>query len=102
MCKIIKELPFVFTYKNTKIAMVELACRAGEMTKYYFHVTDGRSTYKDSNGSTHPSLADAHIEACRIAAELARDGAEYTGYAICVVGPEGNELARVPVSLIPK
>ena len=75
---------------------------AAEMTKYYFHVTDGRSTFKDGEGSSHPSFADAHIEARRIAAELARDGAEYTGYAICLVDQKGNELARVLVGIIPK
>jgi hypothetical protein len=102
MYNIVKELPFIFTYKNTKIAMVELACRAGEMTKYYFHVTDGRSTYKDSNGSTHPSLAGAHIEACRIAAELLATVRNIPAIRFAWSTKEGNELARVPVSLIPK
>lgn len=68
------------------------------MAKYYFHVTDGRSTYTDSQGSSHATLVDAHLEARCIAAELARDAAEYTGYEVCVVDQEGNDLTRVLIS----
>jgi hypothetical protein len=81
------------------IDMLERGGLRNGMPKYYFHVTDGRSTYRDSEGSSHPSLAKAHLEASRIAAELACDGVEYTGYEICLVDEEGNELMRVPVSV---
>jgi hypothetical protein len=66
------------------------------MLQYFFHVTDGHSTYGDEDGSLHLSFADAYAEASRIAGELARDGAG-PGFIVCVVDHDGNEIARVPL-----
>ena len=68
-----------------------------EMPQYYFHVTDGRSTYNDDNGSLQLSLADAYTEALRIAGELASDDRAHPGFIVCVVDHDGNEVARVPI-----
>jgi hypothetical protein len=66
------------------------------MLQYFFHVTDGHSTYRDESGSLHLSFADAYAEASRIAGELARDGAG-PGFTVCMVEQDGNEVARVPI-----
>jgi hypothetical protein len=66
------------------------------MPQYFFHVTDGHSTYRDENGSLHLSFADAYAEASRIAGELARDGAG-PGFMVCMVEHDGNEVACVPI-----
>ena len=67
------------------------------MPPYYFHVTDGRTTYNDDNGSLHLAFADAHTEALRIAAELASDDRAYPGFIVRMVDQDGNEVARVPI-----
>jgi hypothetical protein len=67
------------------------------MPQYYFHVTDGQCTFNDDNGSFHLSSTEAYTEALRIADELASDDASYTGFIICVVDQDGNEVARVPI-----
>ena len=67
------------------------------MPKYYFHVRNGDESFKDSEGSVHPSLQKACTEALRIARELARDEEVYTGYIVSVVDREGYEVATVPV-----
>jgi hypothetical protein len=68
------------------------------MPHYYFHVTDGWSTYDDAEGSVHPTFTVACTEAERIARELASDDDRaYPGFVICVVDQGGNEIARVPL-----
>jgi hypothetical protein len=68
------------------------------MPQYYFHVTDGHCTYNDDNGSLHLSSTDAYTQALRIAGELASDDARaYTGFIVCVVDQDGNEVARVAI-----
>jgi hypothetical protein len=40
---------------------------------------------------------DAYTDALRIAAELASDERAYTGFVVCVVDRDGNEVACVPI-----
>jgi hypothetical protein len=70
-----------------------------EMTRYYFHVTDGVSNYADTEGSFQPSLAQARSEARRIAAELSRDEEARAGFVVCAVDDSGNEIATVPIDM---
>jgi len=67
------------------------------MPQYYFHVTDGHCTYNDDNGSYHLTSTDAYTAALRIAGELASDARTYTGFVVCVVNQDGNEVARVAI-----
>jgi hypothetical protein len=69
------------------------------MQKYYFHVRNGNGSFKDTEGSFHPSLEKACSEAMRIASELARDEQVCADHVVCVVDPEGYEVAIVPVHM---
>ena len=65
--------------------------------RYFFHVLDGASTYKDEAGTVLSAPEVARLQARVIAAELALDGDTYRGFVVCAVDERGNEMARVPV-----
>jgi hypothetical protein len=65
--------------------------------RYFFHVTDGMSTFKDEEGQNFSSLDDAKANAMVIASELAVDET-YRGCTIWVTDDQGNEVARVVIT----
>ena len=67
------------------------------MNRYFFHCVDGTETYADAAGTIYANDADALDHAEQLAKDLAVN-LEYQKFDILVVGEDGLEVARVPVS----
>ncbi len=70
--------------------------RGRRALRYFFHVTDGTSMFKDEEGQKFSSLNHAKANAMLIASELAHDET-YRGWALSVTDDQGNEVARVAI-----
>jgi hypothetical protein len=67
------------------------------MERYYFHITDGKRTFKDEVGKTFAATAAAEGHAVAIASELAGDQG-WEGFSVVVEGKNG-EITRVSIHL---
>jgi Domain of unknown function (DUF6894) len=65
--------------------------------RYFFHVVDGTTSYRDHAGQTCASRVAAGTRAAQIARDLAADSGSYPGFTVSVADERGNEVARVPV-----
>jgi hypothetical protein len=72
------------------------------MAYYFFHVVNDVRVFKDEAGQDFLSVDEARAHAVRIASELATEGEDYRLFVVCVVDDQGNEVARVPVSMDPQ
>jgi hypothetical protein len=68
------------------------------MPRYFFQVMGNGHIFKDDVGRTFVRLEDAASHATVLARELAGDGAHYHGFAVCVIGENGMEVARVAIA----
>jgi hypothetical protein len=67
------------------------------MTRYFFHVDDGRTLFNDEQGRLcTPEEAKAY--AAVVAVELGADGAHYHGFVVHVIDESGREIVRIPIS----
>jgi hypothetical protein len=65
--------------------------------RYFFNVEGNGSIFNDEEGTVLSGLDVAMLQASVIAAELAQDADEYSGYVVRVADEHGSEIGTVPV-----
>ncbi len=72
------------------------------MTLYFFDIDDGSEVVKDTEGSPHPGLAAAQLEATETLAQMAREifpGAKDKSLTIDIREDSGPAVLRVMLHL---
>jgi Domain of unknown function (DUF6894) len=75
------------------------------MSRYYFHLTDGKETLKLPEGLDLPGNAAAREEAVVLARDLKRGkvmpGRDWKGWLVTVVDQHGHRVEAVPIADLP-
>jgi hypothetical protein len=71
----------------------------GRKARYFFHVVGNRKTIDDKKGTVFAVPELAMIHAAFIAVELAQEGDQFEGSAVSVLDGQGNEVARIVVTI---
>jgi hypothetical protein len=66
--------------------------------RYFFHISDGNSEFKDEEGQDFLSPEAARVHAATVARELAADAEDYLRFTVFVVDENGNKIAQVAVA----
>jgi hypothetical protein len=65
--------------------------------RYFFHIADGNSEFKDEEGQDFLSPQAARAHAATVARELAADAKDNLSFTVYVMDENGNKIAQVPV-----
>jgi hypothetical protein len=85
-------IPFSYSYR-----LLSEALNSPKLERYFFHVKDDHKLFRDEAGTVLPNEEVVNRQAAVIAEELAQDGRTCIGFAVYVVGKQGNEIAWMPI-----
>ena len=66
------------------------------MARFFFHVKNDSTFFKEEEGENYPNLETARAHAAKIDSELAKETG-YEGFALSVTDEQGNEVAYMPI-----
>jgi hypothetical protein len=67
------------------------------MARFFFHISNGKTTLKDEGGEEFADVAEAMGQAAVIARELADDDHQWRGHSVVVVDEHGREIGQAPI-----
>ena len=67
------------------------------MERYFFHVTNGPTSFMDERGLTFSSAEEAAVHARSVADEFAKQKSDYEHFKVWVADEHGNEIIRVAI-----